>query len=296
MNLQLLSVISTLWAKAWPIAVAIIFFGFIIFIHEFGHFIFAKLFGVKVHEFALGMGPTIFKKTKGETTYALRLFPIGGFVSMEGEDEKSEDERAFCNKKVWQRMIIVVAGATFNLILGVIICTFLVGSEEYVGTNQILQFHETAVSNSADSGLKENDKILKIDGKRVFSDYDISFLMQRNGSGTYEFEVERNGEKITLDSVKFARRTSGNFNYDENCVISNLGSAVLKSGLEEQDKIIEVNGRKISSQEQLIAEINADEDFIYNFTVIRNHGEVKVENVQMSPATVFDFIIRGEDK
>ena len=296
MNLQLLSVISTLWAKAWPIAVAIIFFGFIIFIHEFGHFIFAKLFGVKVHEFALGMGPTILKKTKGETTYALRLFPIGGFVSMEGEDEKSEDERAFCNKKVWQRMIIVVAGATFNLILGVIICTFLVGSEEYVGTNQILQFHETAVSNSADSGLKENDKILKIDGKRVFSDYDISFLMQRNGSGTYEFEVERNGEKITLDSVKFARRTSGNFNYDENCVISNLGSAVLKSGLEEQDKIIEVNGKKISSQEQLIAEINADEDFIYNFTVIRNQGEVKVENVQMSTATVFDFIIRGEEK
>ena len=149
MNLQLLSVISTLWAKAWPIAVAIIFFGFIIFIHEFGHFIFAKLFGVKVHEFALGMGPTILKKKKGDTTYALRLLPIGGFVSMEGEDEKSEDEKAFCNKKVWQRMIIVVAGATFNLILGVIICGFLVGSEEYVGTNQILQFYETSVSNQA---------------------------------------------------------------------------------------------------------------------------------------------------
>lgn len=296
MKIQLLSALGTVWAKAWPIAVAILFFGFIIFIHEFGHFIFAKLFGVKVHEFALGMGPTLLKKKKGETTYALRLLPIGGFVSMEGEDEESDDERAFCNKKVWKRMIIVVAGATFNLILGVIICTFLVGSEEYVGTNEILQFYDTAVSNSAESGLQEGDIIKKIDGKNVFSDYDISFLMQRNSSSVYEFEVLRDGESVKLSSVTFAKRTSGNFNYDENCVISSLGSAVLKSGLEENDKIIKVNGKEVSSSEQLISAILADDDFVYDFTVIRNQGEVLVENVEMSTVTVFDFIIRGEEK
>ena len=117
---------------------AILFFGLIIFIHEFGHFIFAKLFGVKVNEFAIGMGPTIFKKQGKETKYALRLFPIGGFVSMEGEEEESEDSRAFCNQKTWKRMIIIAAGATLNIILGIIICFFLVGSEELVGTKRNL--------------------------------------------------------------------------------------------------------------------------------------------------------------
>ena len=291
----MLSVISTVWAKAWPIAVAILFFGFIIFIHEFGHFIFAKLFGVKVNEFALGMGPTLFKKTKGETTYALRLLPIGGFVSMEGEEEESSDERAFCNKKVWQRMIIVVAGATFNLILGVIVCGFLVGSETYVGTNSILQFYENSVSNS-ETGLQVEDKILKIDGKRVFSDYDISLLMQRNATGTYDFLVEREGKKVHLPSVTFMRRTGGNFSYDESCVLSSVSALMKDAGLEDGDKVIKVNGKEVSSGDELGKAVSADEDFIIDFTVIRNQGEVSVEKVKMSTVTVFDFVIRGEEK
>ena len=290
-----MTVLSTVWSKAWPIIVAILFFGFIIFIHEFGHFIFAKLFGVKVNEFALGMGPTLFKKQGKETVYALRLFPIGGFVSMEGEEEESEDDNAFCNKKVWQRMIIVVAGATFNIILGIIICGFLVGSDEYVGTNRILQFYDTAVSNS-EGGLKEDDKILEIDGKRVFSDYDISYLMQRNGSGTYHFVVERGGEKLDLPNVNFAKRTGGNFSYDEDCIISSVSSDMKKAGLEDGDKIIKVNGESIETQEQLIAAIGADEDFVIDYTVLRNQGEVEVPAVEMSTVTVFDFVILGEEK
>ena len=114
MNLNFLLSISQLLSKAFPILIAILFFGLIIFIHEFGHFIFAKLFGVKVNEFALGMGPTILKKQGKETKYALRLFPIGGFVSMEGEEEESGDERAFCNQAVWKRMIII---ARLNLLV-----------------------------------------------------------------------------------------------------------------------------------------------------------------------------------
>ena len=82
--------LSSIWGKVWPVLIAILFFGLIIFIHELGHFIFAKLFKVKVNEFALGMGPTLIKRKKKDTTYALRLFPIGGFVAMEGEDEDSE--------------------------------------------------------------------------------------------------------------------------------------------------------------------------------------------------------------
>ena len=103
------------------IIIAVLLFGVIILIHELGHFTAAKIFGVKVNEFALGMGPTIFHFGKGETKYALRAFPIGGFCAMEGEDEASGDPRAFNNKKVWQRIIIVVAGALMNIVLGFIL-------------------------------------------------------------------------------------------------------------------------------------------------------------------------------
>ncbi|MEG2770533.1 MAG: site-2 protease family protein, partial [Oscillospiraceae bacterium] len=116
---------------------AIFIFSVVIFIHELGHFLMAKKAGVKVNEFALGMGPTLFKKTKGETTYALRLFPIGGFVSMEGEDDDSSDENAFGKKTVFKRFCIVVAGATMNLIFGYFIVLTLVIMSGTVGTTTI---------------------------------------------------------------------------------------------------------------------------------------------------------------
>ena len=185
----------------WPFLVAILFFGLLISIHELGHFTFAKLFKVKVNEFALGMGPAIFKKKKGETTYALRLLPIGGYVSMEGEDEESADENAFGNKKVWQKLIIVAAGAIMNLILGVVIVATCLSMEDLVGTTQILQFQENAISQQ--TGLQEGDQLLEIDGHRVFSDMDISFLMTRSDDGVFDMTVRRDGKKVELEGVTF---------------------------------------------------------------------------------------------
>ncbi len=195
---------GVLWSKAWPIAVAILFFGFIIFIHELGHFTFAKIFKVKVNEFAMGMGPTLLKKKIGETTYALRLLPIGGFVSMEGEDEESDDDRAFSKKPCWQRIIIVVAGATMNLILGLVICLCINGSQELIATPVIADFREDSVSVS--SGLEKNDKIVKIDGHGVASYMDLSFLMMRDKDGVMDITVRRDGEKILLEDVTFEMR------------------------------------------------------------------------------------------
>ncbi len=191
---------AAVWGKAWPILVAILFFGLIIMCHELGHFLFAKLFKVQVNEFSMGMGPTLFKFKKGETKYSLRLFPIGGFVSMEGEDEESENERAFCNKPVWQRFIIVAAGGTVNLIMGVIIVAIMLCQTDLIGLPQIHSFHENAVSSQH---LQVGDEIKKINGKQVFSEYDLSFLMARDKDGVIDFVVERNGEKINLDGVKF---------------------------------------------------------------------------------------------
>ncbi len=281
-------------SKILPFAIAVLFFGLIIFIHEFGHFIFAKLFGVKVNEFAIGMGPTLFKKQGKETKYALRLLPFGGFVSMEGEEEKSEDGRAFCNQKVWKRMIIIAAGAVMNLILGFIVCIFLVSGSELVGTNQILQFYDGAVS--VQSGLAVGDEILEIDGKRVFSDYDISYFMQRNSSGKYDFTVERDGEKIYLEDVTFAKRTSGNFYYREDCSVYDISAALKDQGIKDEDIILSINGTAVRTAEELIAQIDADKDFAYDFTLKRGEEEVSLSQVKLNTATVFDFSILGEEK
>ena len=193
---------SGVWSKVWTVAVALLFFGVIIMIHEFGHFTCAKLFKVKVNEFSIGMGPAIFKKKKGETAYALRCLPIGGYVSMEGEDENSTDERAFNNKPLIQRMLIVAAGAIMNLILGVIIMAILLSTTKgLIGTNTIHSFYDGATS--VNYGLQAGDKIVKIDGHRVFSERDLSFLMGRSRDGVIDFTVERNGEKVDLNGVKF---------------------------------------------------------------------------------------------
>ena len=190
-----------IWSKVWPFLVAILFFGLLISIHELGHFTFAKLFKVKVNEFALGMGPAIFKKKKGETTYALRLLPIGGYVSMEGEDSESEDKNAFNRKKVWQKLIIVAAGAIMNLILGVAIVAICLSMDDLVGTTQILSFQENAISQQ--TGLQAGDKLLEIDGHKVFSDMDINFLMTRSDDGVFDMTVRRDGKRVELEGVTF---------------------------------------------------------------------------------------------
>lgn len=194
---------SAVFSKVWTVAVALLFFGLIIMIHECGHFAMAKLCKVRVNEFALGMGPALLKKKKGDTLYAWRLFPIGGYVSMEGEDADSEDERAFNKKPVWQKILIVVAGATMNLILGLILMLILLSvSTDLIGTNTVHTFYPDAVS--AQYGLKEGDRFVEIEGHRVWSEKDLSFLMSRSQDGILDFVVERDGEKVTLNDVHFA--------------------------------------------------------------------------------------------
>ena len=200
MYLSIISTISNVWGKAWPILVAILFFGIIIMVHELGHFLFAKLFKVRVNKFALGMGPALVKKTKGETEYSLRALPIGGYCAMEGEDEDSEDEHSFGSKPVWQRFVIVAAGAIVNLVLGLIIVMIMLGQKDLIGTPYIRDFHENSVTQAA--GLSVGDKIVSINGKRVYSQFDIGFLMMRDKDGVMDFGIKRDGEKIDLNQVK----------------------------------------------------------------------------------------------
>ena len=182
------------------ILITLLVFGVIIMIHELGHFVAAKLFGVKVNEFSLGMGPVLFKRTRGETSYQLRLLPIGGYVAMAGESEESGDPCAFCNRPAWQRLIILAAGAFMNLVLGLVLVGLLVGQQELLGTRTIAHFYPDAVSSQ---WLREGDSILKVNGYRVNGYNDAIFQMVRDQDGVIDFEVLRDGEKVQVKGVQF---------------------------------------------------------------------------------------------
>ena len=193
--------IGSLFGKIWPFLVAILFFGLLIFFHELGHFTCARIFKVKINEFAMGMGPAIFKFKRKDTQYSLRLFPVGGYCAMEGEDSNSDDEGAFCNKKAWQRFIIVAAGGIVNIIMGVLIVMLMLStSDSLIGTPVIHSFNEKAVSSE---WLAKGDEIIKINGRRIFSDYDISYFMSTDDDGVFDFTVKRDGKKLDLSGVKF---------------------------------------------------------------------------------------------
>ncbi|MBQ8496863.1 MAG: site-2 protease family protein [Clostridia bacterium] len=189
------------------ILVAILMFGSLIFIHELGHFLTARLFQVKIYEFAIGMGPKLisWKSKKNDTAYSLRMFPIGGFVSMAGEDEESDDEGSLRNKKVWQRIIITAAGSVFNLLIGLIVMFFIVVFSANIGSTKVSAFPEGALSVQTETkdGLLANDEILAINGKKVHVFYDMNYKISRYGAEPVDITVLRDGKEITLENIVF---------------------------------------------------------------------------------------------
>ena len=191
------------------ILIAVLLFGFMIFFHELGHFATAKWAGVRVNEFAIGMGPKIISKTVGETAYSLRLLPIGGFVAMEGEDDESDDERRFMNCPVWKRIIITSAGAIMNLILGFAVIFVLTCGQSLVGTTTVASFTE---GSSSANYLQINDKILAVNDEKSGCDYDIVYSLIRDTDGVVSMDVLRDGEKIRIDEVVFETQEIGGMN------------------------------------------------------------------------------------
>ena len=227
-------------------------------IHELGHFLFAKLFKVTVLEFSVGMGPAIYttknrknKKARREkneidiaesfrsneealntdaltdldgvekTVFSVRALPIGGYVSMAGEDNESDDPNAFHKKPVWQRFIITVAGAVMNILLGVICMFALVGMESaqegYLASNTIHSFQENSVSDKGDSALKAGDKVIKVDGVSIHTGNELVYEIMNSGYEPIDLVVIRDGKEITLNDVSFPTETQGGAtfgNYD----------------------------------------------------------------------------------
>ena len=183
---------------------AILLFSILIFVHELGHFWAAKLSGVQVNEFSLFMGPAIWKKQVGETLYAIRTIPIGGYCAMEGEDGGSDNPRSFDKAAWWKRLIILVAGAAMNFITGVLLMVIVYLPAEAVVAPVIDSF-ESYCTVSGENGLQPGDRILEVDGERIYVQSDFSLILSLNPGDVHDLVVQRNGKNVVLNDFLMER-------------------------------------------------------------------------------------------
>lgn len=230
-------------------ALKIIFLlGFLVLIHEGGHFIVAKLCKVKVNEFAIGFGPTLFSKKKGETRYALRLIPLGGFVSMEGEEERSDEEGSFSNTSIPKKIAIVLAGGMVNIVFGLIVYFVLVASLGNFSTNIVENTLTDYAAQTA--GILQGDKIISINQKRVRNNTDINEYLANTQEEEVTVKIERNNRKedISLKPTSVQTNDIGIYfskknNNELEPKIAGIeeNSPAQKAGLQENDLIVSIN-------------------------------------------------------
>ena len=204
---------------------ALIVFSAVIAIHEFGHFTVAKLCGIQVNEFSIGMGPALWKKIYKGTQYSLRALPVGGYVALEGEESpesqqaeavrderEAEDENPVPPEQrtgiplneasVWQRVLVMVAGAFMNFVLGFVVLVILVAAQEGAITSKTIY----SIENDAlcgQTGLQAGDEIVAVNGRRCFVANDILYELVRTEAYRADFTVKRDGQKVELSDVQF---------------------------------------------------------------------------------------------
>lgn len=269
--------------------------GFLVFIHEGGHFIVAKLCKIKVNEFALGFGPTIWKKQGRETKYALRLIPLGGFVSMEGEEKASDAQGSYSKASIFKKIAILVAGGVVNIIFGLVLYFFVVSyNGNYISTT----LQEVIPGYSAiDAGLQSGDKIVEIDGKTVRTKQDMDKIMSKVKDKEVTIQYIRDEEKreIRLKPTPVQSFDTGMYfsAKDENIlpvvVAVAEDSPAQKQGIIAEDVIEKVNGIDVEGNlykvRDLIIESNGD---LIDLTVNRK-GEII--QIQLKPNIVYTYVL-----
>ncbi len=185
------------------ILIAVFAFGIMIFLHESGHYIAARLCKVKVLEFAVGMGPKIVSRTSKKTgiKYSLRALPIGGYTAMQGEDGEDDDPNALVNRPRWQRFIVLFAGSFMNLLTGMIAMFIYLSITMQVGSNVVAKFWEN--NTSAQYGLQVGDEIVEINGSTMIDYTDIINTIAYDGTEPLDLTVIRDGKEIVLEDVQF---------------------------------------------------------------------------------------------
>ncbi len=188
----------------FSILFAILIFSFLIFVHELGHFLTAKLSGVQVNEFALFMGPAIWKKQIGETLYSLRCIPIGGYCAMEGEDEDTDNPRSFHKAAWWKRLIILLAGAAMNFIAGLLLVAIVFAPAKGFVAPVVESFEEFCTIDG-ENGLQVGDRFVEIDGEKIYLHSDFSMMLALNEGDVHDIVVERDGKLVELDDFYLER-------------------------------------------------------------------------------------------
>ena len=183
---------------------AILLFSILILVHELGHFVAAKLSGVQVNEFSMFMGPAVWKKQVGETLYALRLIPIGGYCAMEGEDGESDNPRSFDKAAWWKKLVILVAGAAMNFLIGIVLMVIVYLPVQRVVVPVIDSF-ETYATVNGEQGLLVGDRILELDGEKIYVQSDFSLILNLKGGDVHDLVVERNGQKVVIEDLLMER-------------------------------------------------------------------------------------------
>ena len=302
------------------ILIGVLLFELIIFIHEFGHFITAKKSGIKVNEFSLGMGPKIFSFGKGETKYSLRAFPIGGFCAMEGEDEESPEPRAFNNAKVWKRMIVIIAGAVMNIILGFVLMFVVVVQQDAYSSTEVQSFPATSFSSC--TGLQSGDVIKEINGYGISTSMDFNYpistaeLKTVDGS-TLEIYKEDCGNNLYNIAVSLVQDKNNKLSDEQvskvNELLSKSTNDIVKAKSKEDaysiyenyyKKINDACGIKDYKVEKIV-EKETRKRYTADILVERNGEEKLLKNVQFftyttkdnsDPQVSIDFYVKPIEK
>lgn len=302
------------------ILIGVLLFELIIFIHEFGHFITAKKSGIKVNEFSLGMGPKIFSFGKGETKYSLRVFPIGGFCAMEGEDEESPEPRAFNNAKVWKRMIVVIAGAVMNIILGFVLMFVVVVQQDSYSSTEVQSFPATSFSSC--TGLQSGDVIKEINGYGISTSMDFNYpistaeLKTVDGS-TLEIYKEDCGNNLYNMAVSLVQDKNNKLSDEQvskvNELLSKSTNEIVKAKSKEDafsvyenyyKKINDACGIKDYKVEKIVKK-ETRKRYTADILVERNGEEKLLKNVQFftyttkdnsDPQVSIDFYVKPIEK
>ena len=286
----------------------IILLGFLIMIHELGHFIVAKLCKVKVNEFSIGFGPGIWNRQGKETKYSLRAIPLGGYVSMEGEDGASEDKNAFSKASIPKRIAICMAGAIVNILFAIIVYFILMAVSGVYISNEV----DTTISGGSaeQAGIQSGDKIIEINEQNVNNKTDLDKIMQKQDGKELKVVVDREGEEIPIYITPMEVKTKSTGMYlDENCKVMMVekGSSSERQGIQANDVIVKINNEETNGNTNKIIEILQEEGTgTILLTIKRANAELNVEfvpdyistyylgvNMKMAPDTFGNRCIYG---
>lgn len=266
--------------------------GFLVLIHEGGHFLVAKLFKVKVNEFSIGFGKQLFSKKKGETVYSLRMVPLGGFVSMLGEDERSEDERSFSKQSIPKRIAIVVAGGLVNIAFGILIYFLVMFSIGNFASKNIDTVNDGYDAKQA--GILPGDEIVSINDKHVFITKDVTNALEKNASNPLKVKVKRDNElkEFVVNPTEIKSRTLGVYldtEGDNSTKISYMfDKSPAKDILQVGDIILEINDENVQNDYEKLTEVLNKSDGEVSIKIKRGENE---ESVKVTPQDYFNYYL-----